>query len=66
MNLYYMSKYLLNKLVISSVIGMSTTASTYLGSMIYEPKDWRDMVVFGMIGAIISAKYIHKHSFVSF
>jgi len=66
MNLYYMSKYLLNKLVISSVIGMSTTASTYLGSMIYEPKDWRDLVIFGMIGAIISAKYIHRQTFVHF
>ena len=61
-----MSKYLLNKYVISSMIGASTTASTYLGSMVYEPKDWRDLVVFGMIGAIISAKYIHKHNFVSF
>lgn len=58
--------YLLNKFVISSVIGVSTTASTYLGSMVYEPKDWRDLVVFGMIGAIISAKYIHKHTFVDF
>ena len=54
-----MSRYLLNKFVISSVIGVSTTASTYLGSMIYEPQDWRDLVLFGMIGAIISSKYIH-------
>jgi len=61
-----MSTYLLNKFVISSIIGISTTASTYLGSMVYEPKDWRDLVVFGMIGAIISAKYIHKNSFVAF
>ena len=61
-----MSRYLLNKFVISSVIGVSTTASTYLGSMIYEPQDWRDLVLFGMIGAIISSKYIHKHEFVYF
>ena len=61
-----MSRYLLNKFVISSVIGVSTTASTYLGSMIYEPQDWRDLVLFGMIGAIISSKYIHKHEFVEF
>ena len=61
-----MSRYLLNKFVISSVIGVSTTASTYLGSMIYEPQDWRDLVLFGMIGAIISSKYIHKHELVDF
>ena len=61
-----MSNYQLNKFVISSIIGVSTTASTYLGSMVYEPKDWRDLVVFGMIGAIISSKYIHKHTFVAF
>ena len=61
-----MPNYQLNKFVISSVIGISTTASTYLGSMLYEPKDWRDLVVFGMIGAIISAKYIHRQTFVSF
>jgi len=36
--------YMLNKFVMSSVIGASTTASTYLGSMVYEPKDWRDLV----------------------
>ena len=58
--------YILNKFVISIVIGAGTTASTYLGSMIYEPKDWRDLVLFGMIGAIISSKYIHKHTFVAF
>ena len=61
-----MPNYQLNKFVISSVIGISTTASTYLGSMLYEPKDWRDLVVFGMIGAIISAKYIHRQTFVHF
>ena len=33
--------YMLNNFVISSIIGVSTTASTYLGSMVYEPKDWR-------------------------
>lgn len=58
--------YMLNNFVISSIIGVSTTASTYLGSMVYEPEDWRDLVVFGMIGAIISSKYIHKHTFVAF
>tara|TARA_B110000438_G_C15780632_1_gene636169 strand:+ start:383 stop:568 length:186 start_codon:yes stop_codon:yes gene_type:complete len=61
-----MSKYQLNKFVISSIIGVSTTASTYLGSMVYEPKDWRDLVIFGMIGAIISSKYIHRQTFVHF
>ena len=61
-----MSYYQLNKFVISSIMGVSTTASTYLGSMVYEPKDWRDLVVFGMIGAIISSKYIHRHNFVAF
>jgi|TARA_B100000282_G_scaffold269769_1_gene223369 hypothetical protein len=61
-----MKNYLLNQFVVSAVIGASTTASTYLGSMIYEPKDWRDLVLYGMIGAIISSKYIHKHTFVAF
>ena len=61
-----MKNYLLNQFVVSTVIGASTTASTYLGSMIYEPKDWRDLVLYGMIGAIISSKYIHKHTFVVF
>ena len=58
--------YMLNNFVISGVIGVGTTASTYLGTMVYEPKDWRDLVLFGMIGAIISSKYIHKHTFVEF
>ena len=61
-----MSYYQLNKFVISSIIGVSTTASTYLGSMVYDPKDWRDLVVCSMRGAIISSKYIHRHNFVAF
>ena len=58
--------YLLNKMIMSSVIGISTTASTYLGLMVYDPKDWRDLVALGIVGVVLSSKYVHDRHWVSF
>jgi hypothetical protein len=56
-----MSK-IINQIINSSVIGLTTTSSIILGSMVSgldERNDWRDVVCWGIIGLALSSRYLH-------
>jgi hypothetical protein len=49
---------LTNIITISTVIGLGTAATTFMGNMIYPNIiDWRDYAGLGILGCLISSHY---------
>lgn len=51
-------------LINSAAIGVTTSSTVLLGSMavgVTNNSDWRDVVCWGMIGLILSSKYVCKN-----
>jgi len=45
-------------ITISTAIGLGTTATSFIGNMIYpDLHDWRDFASIGILGCIISSHY---------
>lgn len=52
-----------NLIINSGVIGITTSSSIILGSMITgmdERSDWRDLVSWGVLGLAISSRYLQS------
>ena len=49
-------------LVNSSIIGLGTSAGTFMGTMLYPniSNDWRDLATIGIISVIISYRYANQ------
>jgi Na+/H+ antiporter NhaA len=54
----------ISKLIqISIIIGLGTTATTFIGGMVFPAQqDWRDLASYSILGTIISAHYAIQNS----
>ncbi len=53
-----------NQIVVASLIGLSSCATTFLCSLVYpirEKTDWRDVALYGALGSLIASKYIMRN-----
>ena len=53
---------IVNQIINSSVIGLTTTSSIIIGSMVSgldNRSDWRDIVCWGVIGLALSSRYLN-------
>lgn len=52
-----------NLIQISVIIGLGTTATTFIGGMVFpNQQDWRDFASLSVLGSIISAHYAIQNS----
>lgn len=53
-----------NQIIVSSLIGLSSCATTFLCSLvnpIQEKTDWRDVALYGALGSLLASNYIMKY-----
>ena len=58
-----MSK-IIEQIANSGAIGLTTSSTILLGTMVTgvnKSSDWRDVVCWGMLGLVISSKYVCKN-----